>query len=247
MTTPSPFAGRIKYGTILLAVIASGLVLSASTQTWYALHLTATSGHSGTVPVTGSVAAPAIAALSLAGVAFAGALALAGRILRYVLALLGLVLAAGIIGSTVSAMADPAGTGLGAVTKATGIAGDSSVRAIIARADATPWPALALAGGILLALAALAVAVTAHLWPVTSRRYGATRDASVPGHDSAVGPADHEPDDDLPAADRRARARDAAIDDWDELSRGDDPTDSDADGEAADDEPDAPVDGVGPR
>jgi hypothetical protein len=246
VTTPSRFAGRLKYGTILLAVVASGLVLSASTQTWYTLQLTVTSGHSGTVTVTGSVAAPAIAALSLAGVAFAGALALAGRVLRYVLALLGLVLAASIIGSTISAMADPVGTGIGAVTKATGIAGDSSVRAIIARADATPWPALALAGGILLAVAALAVAVTAHLWPVTSRRYGATQDASAPAHDSTSRHEGGETDDHLPAADRRARARDAAIDDWDELSRGDDPTEGDTDegqDARADDPGSGPADG----
>lgn len=213
----SPSAGRLKYGTILLAVVASGLVLSASTQTWYSLQLTAAAAHSGTVTVTGSVAGPAIAALSLAGVAFAAALALAGRVLRFVLALLGLVLAASIIGSTASAMADPVSAGISSVTKATGIAGDHSVRVIVAHVDVTAWPALALVGGILLAVAALAVAATAHLWPATSRRYGAALDASAAGHD--------ESHDGLPAADVRARARDAAIDDWDELSRGDDPTD----------------------
>jgi uncharacterized membrane protein (TIGR02234 family) len=212
---------RLKYTAILLAVLASGLALTASTQTWFTLHLTTASGHSGALAVAGSSAAPAIAALSLAGVAFGGALALAGRILRYVLALLGLVLAASIIGSAVTAIADPAGSGISVVTKATGIAGDSGVRAVIASASSTAWPAVALASGILLALAALLVAVTAHLWPSTSRRYGATADASEHPRRSAT--ADEQ---NLSAADRKARAREAAIDDWDDLSRGDDPTEA---------------------
>ena len=223
MAERARLAGRLKYGTMLLAVLACGLALTASTQTWYTLHLTAASGHAGTLTVTGSQAAPAIAALSLAGVAFAGALALAGRILRYVLALLGLILAAGIIGSAISAMTDPVGTGITVVSKATGIAGDTSVRAIVAHADASPWPVLALAGGIALAIAALCVAGTGHLWPVTSRRYGATEDAGHPRTGHPEGDA-ADNDNALSPADRRARARDAAIDDWDELSRGDDPT-----------------------
>ncbi len=218
MPARSRLGGRLKYPTIVLALLAAGLVLTASTQTWYALRLSASSGHSGALSVTGTDAAPALAALSLAGVALAGALALAGRVLRYVLAVLGLVLAASIIGSTLSAMTDPTGTGIAVVTKATGIAGDSSVRAMVARVDPSAWPALSLVGGILLAAAAVAAAATAHRWPSASRRYGATRPASSAQRTpSAV----HEG---LSAADLRARARDAAIDDWDDLSRGDDPT-----------------------
>jgi uncharacterized membrane protein (TIGR02234 family) len=234
--TSRRLASRLKYGAILLAVLASGLVLTASTQTWFTLHLTAASGHAGTLTVAGSDAAPAIAALSLAGVAFGGALALAGRVLRYVLALLGLVLAAGVIGSTASAMADPVGTGITVVSKATGIAGDSSVRSIVAHADASAWPALALAGGIALAVVALGVAVTGHLWPVASRRYGTTEQASA-REDATPSDADRLEDDPESAADARARARDAAIDDWDELSRGDDPTEDDStDHDGADDD-----------
>lgn len=230
---------RWKYSSILLAIVASGLALTASTQTWYSLHLTTAAGHAGDIAVTGSNAAPAVAALSLAGVAFACALALAGPILRYVLAALGLVLAASIIGSAAGAMADPIGSGISVVTTDTGIAGDASVRAIIESAQASAWPALALAGGILLAVSALVVIVTSHRWPGTSRRYGATQpvldrhdDADSAAHVSggtsgASGPTN--------AADERARARDAAIDDWDELSRGDDPTERATD---ADDAPD---------
>jgi len=219
MAISSDASRRLKYTAILLAVLASALALTASTQTWYTLHLTASSGHEGVLTVAGSDAAPAIAALSLAGVAFGAALALAGRILRYVLAVLGAVLGIGILGSTVGAMSDPVGSGIAVVTTTTGVAGDASVRAIVAAADSTVWPALALTGGIALLVAAVLVLATGHLWPVTSRRYGATAESSE-GRQTA-------PDDDaehLSAADERARARDAAIGDWDELSRGDDPT-----------------------
>jgi uncharacterized membrane protein (TIGR02234 family) len=237
---PSRFAGRLKYGAILVAVLASGLVLTASTQTWFTLHLVATSGHSGALSVSGSEAAPAIAALSLAGVAFGGALALAGRVLRYVLALLGVILAVGVIGSTVSAIADPVGTGITVVSKATGIAGDSSVRAIVGRVDTSAWPALALTGGIALAVVALGVAVSGHLWPVASRRYGATEEVSAGERRASTDTESSGVDDDAVSADDvRARARDAAIDDWDELSRGDDPTD-DAPESAREDRGDQP-------
>lgn len=233
MAASSNTSRRLKYVAILLAIFASALVLTASTQTWYTLHLTASSGHVGTLTVAGSDAAPAIAALSLAGVAFGAALALAGRILRYVLAVLGVVLGASIVGSTASAIGDPIGSGIAVVTKATGVAGDASVRAIVSHADATVWPALALTGGIALIVSAALVLATGHLWPVSSRRYGATTAEPSAHHD---GPED---DENLSAADRRARARDAAIGDWDELSRGDDPTaadEADADDDEADDD-----------
>jgi hypothetical protein len=75
-----------------------------------------------------------------------------------------------------------------------------------------------LIAGILGVLAGLAVAVTSNRWPGSSKRYQAVRFA----------PAD--PESDLPvqhSADHRPppeNARDAAIDTWDDLSRGDDPT-----------------------
>ena len=60
-------------------------------------------------------------------------------------------------------------------------------------------------------LAGIAVLVTGTRWPTSSRRYRAARLADadeVAGHDAG----------------RRRAASDRAIDDWDELSRGDDPT-----------------------
>jgi uncharacterized membrane protein (TIGR02234 family) len=223
--TPKAASSRavpLKYLAILLALAGSGLALAASTQNWYSYRLAASSGHAGVIVATGSNAAPAIAALSVAGLAFAAALALAGPVLRYILSALGLVLAASIIGSTVSAMHDPVGSGIGVITGATGVAGDASVRALVEHADGTAFPVLALVGGILIALGAVVVIATSHLWPRASRRYAAVRTERVASAED--GPVSE--------VDARTRARDAAIDDWDELSRGDDPTEGDEDGES---------------
>ncbi len=64
---------------------------------------------------------------------------------------------------------------------------------------------------MLLVLAGVAVLVTGTRWPSSSRRYRAARleDADEPVEAGAEGRA----------------ASDRAIDDWDDLSRGDDPTD----------------------
>ena len=110
-----------------------------------------------------------------------------------------------------------------AVTDATGVTGSGPTAELVASATATAWPVAAIAGGVLLVLAGIAVLVTGTRWPASSRRYRGARlaDTEEPGS----------------AGDRERAASDRAVDDWDELSRGDDPTDDQPD--AADDEPDA--------
>jgi hypothetical protein len=84
------------------------------------------------------------------------------------------------------------------------------------------WPAVAIVGGALIVVAGIAVLVTGTRWPASTRRY---RGARLAGTD--------EPE---PSAGAERAASDRAIDDWDELSRGDDPTD----GPAADESPAGP-------
>jgi hypothetical protein len=103
------------------------------------------------------------------------------------------------------------------VTDATGVSGSGPTAELVASADPTAWPVAAIIGGVLLVAAGVVVLATSTRWPASSRRYRAARLADVeePVSDAARGRA----------------ASDRAIDDWDELSRGDDPT-----GEATDDE-----------
>jgi uncharacterized membrane protein (TIGR02234 family) len=229
---------RAKYLTILGFVIGSGLALLASTQPWFSVVLTAAGAHTGALVVQGSAAAPALTALSLAGLALAAALAIAGPVFRIVLAVLGFLLGASVLISSFTALSDPVQAASSAITSATGVSGDASVARLVERVDTQVWPAIAIAGGIILVLAGAAVVITSRLWPGASKRYearfedhtGATAaevfaepDASADDAEAARAAAENgeEGEANAPA---KPLERDQAIDSWDELSRGEDPT-----------------------
>ncbi|MFC4244614.1 Trp biosynthesis-associated membrane protein [Gryllotalpicola reticulitermitis] len=205
-------ARSLKLGTILAVLIGAGLGLAGATQTWYTITLTARAGHFAPLAVDGSTAAPALTALSLAGLALALALAIAGRLARLVIGVIGILLGVCLIIASVGNPAHTAGV-RDAISKATGIAGTASVNALIGHASASIWPAAALVGGALVVLGSLAAVVTGRLWPGGSRRYDAVR------FEDAEGPASARPSR-TPAP----RPGDSAVDDWDELTRGEDPT-----------------------
>jgi small-conductance mechanosensitive channel len=199
--TPPPRSGkRVKYVLILSSLVLSALALIAWTQTWLDVELSA-GAPSTAVAVDGAIAAPALAALALAGGALAAALAIAGLLFRIVLGVLDVVLGACIALSAVLVLREPVAASEAAVTNATGIAGSDSVAELVTATSLTLWPFLALAFGILLALVGVGVVVTAKRWPSTSRKYSAVRLEPVDG--------DAMPD---------------AVDSWDDLTRGDDPT-----------------------
>ena len=230
---------RAKYLTLLLLVIGSGLALLASTQTWFTVTLTPVAGHAGALTVQGSAAAPALTALSLAGLALAAALAIAGPVFRIVLTLLGLLLGASVLISAFTAVGSPVHSASSAITAATGVSGEASVARLVARVDVPLWPAVAVAGGIFLLLGSIAVLVTGRLWPGPSRRYE-TRfedqngvsaadlftkpDASRPAEESEATPVGEPESPGESEAPVTPLERDQAIDSWDELSRGEDPT-----------------------
>lgn len=224
---------RAKYLTILVVVIGSGLVLLASTQPWFSVVLTAAGGHAGALVVQGSAAAPALTALALAGLALAAALAIAGPVFRIVLSVLGLLLGASVLISAFTAVGDPAQAASSAITSATGVSGDASVARLVERVDTQLWPAIAIAGGIVLLLASAAVMVTGRLWPGASKRYetrfddqnGAAETAQADASDDAEARAAAENGEEGAAnAPAKPLERDRSIDSWDELSRGEDPT-----------------------
>jgi uncharacterized membrane protein (TIGR02234 family) len=202
--------GRLKLLTILAVVVGAGLGLAGATQTWFTVTLTKAAGHGAPVVVSGSDASPALTALALAGLALALAFAIAGRVARILVGVLGVVLGACVV--IASAVQPERSRGVrDAVSTATGITGDASVHALIGGVAATAWPTLALIGGVLIALGALTALVTGGRWPGGSRRYDAVRFEESKGQASA-------------ARTPEPRPGDQAVDDWDELSRGDDPT-----------------------
>lgn len=189
---------RARLIVILTILIGGAVGLIGSTQTW--LDLTLSDGAQGTVVVAGGQALPALAPLTLAALALGLALSIVGPVLRYVFGLLAVLLGAGIgfaAGRVVLLV--PADAMSAAVAEATGLSGPAAVAALVADASLTPWPYVTVVAAILIVAGGVLALATARRWPASGRRFRAEAD----GQDG--GPRD-------------------AIDSWDELSRGDDPT-----------------------
>jgi Tryptophan-associated transmembrane protein (Trp_oprn_chp) len=194
VSVPESRARRLRLYTIVAVGAVAGLTLITTTQTWWTVDLATKS-----IPLAGTVAAPALTALSLCGLVLAAALALAGPVFRLVLGLLQLLLAFTIVFTTVFSLARPDQPSESAVQTATGVAGTTSIDALIRSVALTPWGFVAVVLGVLAFLVGLWLLFTFRFWPVASRKYQAVRFAPEDG------------------------PRDAVVD-WDALSEGSDPT-----------------------
>jgi uncharacterized membrane protein (TIGR02234 family) len=185
-------------------VAAGALGLLASTQPWLVVVLDDGAGHTLTVP--GASAIPVLAPLSIAVLALGAALSIVGLVLRYVFGALTVAIAA-LLGTMTAqvAFAQPVAAAISTVTEATGITGDA-VADLVSRIDTTAWPFITLAVWIVLLAAGVFTLATAHRWQGSGRRYRT---------DVEPTPA--------PATTGSSRPHDA-IDSWDDLSRGEDPT-----------------------
>ena len=190
----------------VLAALAAGAVgVISSTQTWLVVILDDGARHE--LAVSGAAAVPVLAPLSLAVLALGAALSIVGLILRYVFGVLTVAIAAtlGFLSAQV-AFATPVAAVASTVTAATGITGAEAVDALVATVVATPWPAVTLAATVVLLAAGALILVTARTWGASGRRYES--DAAPTATDAGVA---------------ASRPHDA-IDSWDDLSRGTDPT-----------------------
>ena len=156
------------------------------------------------VGVSGSTAVPVISAASLAVLAAALAVAIGGtwvrRIAGAALIVLGLLVSA----TTVRLLIDPEPVARSAASAVSGVA------QIDGGITVTPWPYLTVVLGVLVAAGGVVV-LTARSWTSPVRRYERGGRAGAP----AAAPA--------PAAEPRVQA----MDDWDALGRGEDPTEPD--------------------
>ncbi|MEQ1734970.1 MAG: Trp biosynthesis-associated membrane protein [Rhodoglobus sp.] len=186
-------AKRLRLTLIVGGIVLSGLILLAWTQQWFLVLLAA----GQELGVAGDVAAPALSALALAGLVLAGALALAGPVFRVVLGALETAIGALVIVSAVIAVSDPLSAAAETVSGATGVGGDESITALVSAVVVSAWPVATIVLGALLSLLGVTVVVTSKRWPMSSRKYNATRLETVEGN---------------------------PVDDWDALSDGRDPT-----------------------
>lgn len=183
----------------LLLLVCGALGLISSSQTWF---LATVRTVAEPIEVTGAQALALLTPLSLTVLALAGVLALVALPLRYLFS----ALAAGIavwmfVVNLPLAFETPVGAVTGAITEATGLAGEEAVSALVTRLEATFWPATTLALWALLLVVAVLIAATAHGWRAAGKRFRTDTEAHT-------GPVD-------------------AIDSWDDLSRGTDPTRTD--------------------
>ncbi len=186
----------------VLATLAVGAIgVISSTQTWLVVALDAGRPE---LPVTGAAAVPVLAPLSLAALALGAALSIVGVVLRYVFGVLTIAIAGtlGVLSGQV-AFSAPVAAVASTVTAATGITGAEAVDALVTTVTATPWPAITLAASVVLLAAGGLTLVTARSWGRSGRRFES--DAAAGAEGSAARPHD-------------------AIDSWDDLSRGSDPT-----------------------
>jgi hypothetical protein len=187
-------ARRLKLVLLLSGLLLSALVFAGWTQEWFAVTLV----DGPTLSVAGDVAAPALSALALTCLVLLGALSIAGPVFRVVLGVLQVLLGGTMVLSGVLALVNPVAASSASITDATGIAGDAPVAALVASIAMTAWPVLSTIAAALLALLGVAVVVTARRWPGSGRKYSAVR--LSPGGERS------------------------AVDDWDALSSGEDPT-----------------------
>lgn len=193
-------ARRLRLRTILAIGAIAGVVLIATTQTWWTVELAREN-----LTIAGTVAAPALSALALCGLALAAALAIAGPVFRFILGVLQLLLGFTITLTSIMSVAAPDGPSEPAVSKATGIAGSASIRELILATHETPWGIVAIVFGVLTFLAGVFLLATFRAWPAASRKYSAVRFENAENEDDPATPRD-------------------AVVDWDALSEGEDPT-----------------------
>jgi uncharacterized membrane protein (TIGR02234 family) len=180
-------------------LLAGAIGIISSTQTWVTVER-ADAGEAILVP--GASALVLLAPLSLAVLALGAALSIAGRPVRLVFGVLAGACAVFLGWSTLQLLISVPESAIGpTVTEVTGLAGSTALGDVVQSAVPTAWPVIALFGWVILLLASLLVLFTWRKWKVGGRRYR-TAIADGPAHD---GPVD-------------------AIDSWDDLSRGTDPT-----------------------
>ena len=222
--------GFVVLGIVLLALIAFG----STTQTWLMVRLPQEAVQTPDLEIPGSDAAVPVTAFALVALAAALAVSIAGRVARWVVAVILVLAGAGIAVSSASVALDPRAAAEPAIGNAIGVSGSTG-----AEVSTTVLPVVAAVIGVLLVLAAVWVVLAGRSWAV-NKRYdaGAARvprpaDAGVLPGDAVTTPpstgdippgVSDDPVEPEATSPSRRNAHADEIDSWDQLSRGNDPT-----------------------
>jgi uncharacterized membrane protein (TIGR02234 family) len=184
---------------VALCALGGGLVLGAVGRTWLRISAQRRAPLADvTLSLSGRTLAPLIAGLGIVGLAgVVGLLATRRRgrlVVAALVALSGLV----ILVDALTRVGAPGTAAVRDLLDDSGRAGGLAADPVLTATAEPAWPLLAAAGGLLLALGGVAALVRSRRWPTMSARY------------------------ETPAARSQRPRTDAAV--WDALSRGDDPT-----------------------
>ena len=189
------------FGLIILAV----LLLFSATRVWVNIELVEGAATVSHLNVTGQAAATGVMPIALALLAISVTLTLAKRIMRVVLAVITVLLGLWI---AVTAMATARGgtealvaAASSELSQVTGLGSSDQISAVSA-VGRSPWPAVAVIAGALVAIIGVAIIIWGRSWKAAGQRY-------------ETGTA-HE--------NRRKNSAPDRISDWDTLSDGNDPS-----------------------
>ena len=188
-------SARTKLLLIVAGAALGALLLLSWTQSWFSLVLDG--GQPLDVP--GQAAAPGLSALGLACLALAGALAIAGKVLRIVLGVVESLIGVVVLVTAISAIASPVDASAPTITAATAVSGPESIAAIVTTVSTAAWPWLAVLAGLLIVGVGAAVVVLSPRWAGPSRKFEAAEGIAADDTTTALGA-------------------------WDSLSSGSDPT-----------------------
>ncbi len=204
-------SARARTFAVLAIIFGGALAIISSTQTWLGVNLDA--GATASLEVAGAKAFTVLAPLSLAALALGLALTVVGRVLRYVFGAVALAIGGTLaIGAARIALDHPLDAVAASVTTATGLSGTDAIAGLVLSVTASPWPWLTAVAGVFIVCGGALTIATSHRWRRSGRRFQA--DGSGASRKQTIAPG---------AVLIESRPYDA-IDSWDELSHGDDPT-----------------------
>lgn len=152
--------GIVVMGIVVFALLAFG----STTQTWLTVRLPQDAVQTPDLTIAGSDASTPVTAFALVALAAALAASIAGRVARWIIAVILILSGVGIALSSASVALDPAAAAEPSIGAAIGVSG---LAGAAATASAMPW--LAVVAGVLLVLAAAWVVLAGRSWGVNKR------------------------------------------------------------------------------
>lgn len=200
---------RTKFPLIAVLVLAVAGTLAAATQVWVALELREDAAAFAHFAVTGQQLNSSLSPVALAGLAAGLALTIAGRVFRFVLGAVVVLLGVAISAMSVGVLGNPVAVTSARLAEVTGLTGHAQ-DALVLHASVSAWPTVSLILGVLTALSGAAVLLLAGRWREGGRKYRSASDGGAQGRTAGIEGVDR-------------------ISEWDTQTSGEDPSEEGVD------------------